>query len=51
MKQQADDFKTTYARLKAWRDAIRASRQSPRPKKTPFSRPFSRKSKPKGGQG
>lgn len=44
-----EDFKTTYARLKARRDAIRAGVRNPRPERTPLSLSFSRKSKPKQG--
>lgn len=40
-----EDFKTTYARLPARRDAIRAGIRNPRPERTPFALPFSRKSK------
>lgn len=48
MKQQSDDFKSTYARLKAWRDAIRGSARAKRKKQaTPFRRSFSPKSEPR----
>ena len=37
MSEKDEDFKTTYARLRAKRDAIRAGRKSPRPISTPFA--------------
>lgn len=48
MKGRSSDFKTTYARLKAWRDRIRGSVRNPRPAKTPFAYSLSKKSKAKG---
>jgi len=52
MKQGTDDFKTTYVRLKAWRDAIRRNGTQRQKRATPFRQPFSPKSKPRlRGQG
>jgi hypothetical protein len=47
MKQPPDDFKTTYARLKAWRDALRRGGKNRRDRATPFKRAFSPRSKPR----
>jgi hypothetical protein len=50
MKQQPEsDFKTTYARLRAKRDAIKGAVKNPRAAKTPFALSFSKRSKPRKG--
>ena len=45
MSEKHEDFKTTYTRLRAKRDAIRAGKKNPRPERTPFAMTW--KAKPK----
>jgi hypothetical protein len=42
-----ESFKTTYARLKAKRDAIKSGIRNPRPARKPISLSFAKRSKPR----